>query len=153
MKELMLQLKASVSEKSTKTINCVCDVSRAKDHSNYKIYLTTSVQNQFQVNALGKLLGMQKSWVVLVFNKCKRQTLKHKQKHVNKPPQLHKHTHTQGVLSWVCSKSALEMLKNNTPLTQSSLLPTLFVEVLDATLQEIRQYFTKDTWMAVIQKG
>ena len=29
----------------------------------------------------------------------------------------------------------------------------LCVEVLDATLEDIRQYFTKDTWMAAIQKG
>ena len=145
IKEPMLQLKASVSEKSTKTINGVCGVNRAKDHTNYKIYLTTtSVQNQFQVNALGKLSGIQKSWVMLVFNRCKRQTLKHKEKRVNKPPQLHTHTHThtQGVLSWVCNKSALEMLKKHTPLTQSSLLSTLCVEVLDATLEDIRQYFT-----------
>ena len=98
----MLQLKASVSEKSTKTINSVFGVNRAKDHSNYKIYLIIiSVQNQFQVNALGKLLGMQKSWIVLVFNKCKRQMLKHKQKHVNKPPELHKHTHTRSSLMGV----------------------------------------------------
>ena len=43
----------------------VCGMKKAKDHFNYKIYLiTTSVQKQFQVNALGKLSGMQKSWVV-----------------------------------------------------------------------------------------
>ena len=44
-------------------------------------------------------------------------------------------------------------LENNKPITQSSLLPNIHEEVLDVSLNHVRQYFTKDTWMAIVQKG
>ena len=63
---------------------------------------------------------------------------------------FHTHTHTQGVLLWLCDKSALVNLENNKPITQSSLLPNIHEEV---SLNHVRQYFTKDTWMVIVQKG
>ena len=44
-------------------------------------------------------------------------------------------------------------LENNKPITQSSPLPNIHEEVLDVSLNHVRQYFTKDTWMAIVQKG
>ena len=49
--------------------------------------------------------------------------------------------------------TALVNLENNKPITQSSLLPNIHEEVLDVSLNHVRQYFTKDTWMAIVQKG
>ena len=36
---------------------------------------------------------------------------------------------------------------------QSSLLSNIYEEVLDTTLDDVREYFTKDAWMAVVQNG
>ena len=56
------------------------------------------------------------------------------------------------MLYWICGQSALP--PNGKQITESFLRPEVSEEVLDApSFSTLKQYFTTDAWMAVLQKG
>ena len=58
------------------------------------------------------------------------------------------------MLLWICDES--EISSDCNKITQSSLLSDFSVDIIDApptTLNILRQYLTRDTWMAVTQRG
>ena len=56
------------------------------------------------------------------------------------------------MLLWICDQSAISL--DGKLITQSSRLPEISEEVIDATdIHTLERYFTKDTWIAVLQRG
>lgn len=56
------------------------------------------------------------------------------------------------MLYWICGQSTLP--PDGKRITQSSLRSELSEEILDApSFNTLKQYFTTDAWMAVLQKG
>ena len=51
----------------------------------------------------------------------------------------------------ICDQSAISL--DGKLITQSSLLPEISEEVIDADLHTLESYFTKGTWIAVLQRG
>ena len=59
-----------------------------------------------------------------------------------------------GMLLWICAES--EIPSDGYQINQSSLLSDFSADIIDApptTLNILRQYLTRDTWMAVAQRG
>ena len=57
-----------------------------------------------------------------------------------------------GLLLCMCDQSAIS--EDGTLITQSNLLPEISEVVIDApSLNTLKQYFTTDAWMAVVQRG